>query len=108
MIAIDNLPSLLPLESSQDFAAQLLPHLHDAGRSTRTASGPARASHISTNTCSESNTMTIHWCGTGLSAIPGLKYLLREGREVQVWNRSVDKAQAALGDLHRGDPRLHA
>ena len=25
--AIDNLPSLLPLESSQDFAAQLLPHL---------------------------------------------------------------------------------
>ena len=27
--AIDNLPSLMPLESSQDFADQLLPHLHD-------------------------------------------------------------------------------
>ncbi len=27
IMAIDNLPSLLPLESSQDFAAQLLPHL---------------------------------------------------------------------------------
>jgi saccharopine dehydrogenase (NAD+, L-lysine-forming) len=27
--AIDNLPSLLPLESSTDFAAQLLPHLLD-------------------------------------------------------------------------------
>lgn len=27
VMAIDNLPSLLPLESSQDFAAQLLPHL---------------------------------------------------------------------------------
>ncbi|KUF10997.1 saccharopine dehydrogenase [Pseudoponticoccus marisrubri] len=27
VMAIDNLPSLLPLESAQDFAAQLLPHL---------------------------------------------------------------------------------
>lgn len=27
VMAIDNLPSLLPVESSQDFAAQLLPHL---------------------------------------------------------------------------------
>ena len=27
IMAIDNLPSLLPLESSQDFAAQMLPHL---------------------------------------------------------------------------------
>jgi saccharopine dehydrogenase (NAD+, L-lysine-forming) len=27
VMAIDNLPSLLPIESSQDFAAQLLPHL---------------------------------------------------------------------------------
>ena len=27
VVAIDNLPSLLPLESSEDFAAQLLPHL---------------------------------------------------------------------------------
>ena len=26
-MAIDNLPSLLPVESSQDFAAQLLPSL---------------------------------------------------------------------------------
>lgn len=30
VMAIDNLPSLLPLESSQDFAAQLLPHLERA------------------------------------------------------------------------------
>jgi saccharopine dehydrogenase (NAD+, L-lysine-forming) len=26
-MAIDNLPSLMPRESSEDFAAQLLPHL---------------------------------------------------------------------------------
>lgn len=29
ILAVDNLPSLLPLESSQDFSAQLLPHLLD-------------------------------------------------------------------------------
>ncbi len=43
--------------------------------------------------------MTIHWCGTGLSSIPGLKRLIEQGREVQVWNRSVNKARAALAPL---------
>lgn len=43
--------------------------------------------------------MTIHWCGTGLSAIPGLRRLLNAGHDVQVWNRTIDKAQAAVGDL---------
>jgi saccharopine dehydrogenase (NAD+, L-lysine-forming) len=32
VMAIDNLPSLLPLESSEDFAAQLLPHLFTLDR----------------------------------------------------------------------------
>lgn len=31
VVAIDNLPSLLPIESSEDFAAQLLPYLADLG-----------------------------------------------------------------------------
>ncbi|MBO9395606.1 saccharopine dehydrogenase NADP-binding domain-containing protein [Shimia sp. R9_2] len=43
--------------------------------------------------------MTIHWCGTGLSAIPGLRRLIDAGREVTVWNRTVEKAQEAVGDL---------
>lgn len=43
--------------------------------------------------------MTIHWCGTGLSAIPGLRRLINAGHEVTVWNRTVDKAQDAVGDL---------
>src|SRR6056297_624948 len=43
--------------------------------------------------------MTIHWCGTGLSAIPGLRRLIEAGHDVTVWNRSTDKAQAAVGDL---------
>ena len=43
--------------------------------------------------------MTIHWCGTGLSAIPGLRRLIAAGQDVTVWNRTADKAQAAVGDL---------
>jgi len=49
--------------------------------------------------------MTIHWCGTGLSAIPGLRRLIEAGHDVQVWNRSTDKARAAVGDL---TDRIHA
>ena len=43
--------------------------------------------------------MTIHWCGTGLSAVPGLRRLIEAGHEVTVWNRSLDKAQDAVGDI---------
>lgn len=49
--------------------------------------------------------MTIHWCGTGLSAIPGLRRLIEAGHEVTVWNRSADKARKAVGDL---TDRIHA
>ncbi len=41
----------------------------------------------------------IHWIGTGLSAIPGLRRLIERGHDVTVWNRTVDKARAAVGDL---------
>ncbi|MGB1024070.1 MAG: saccharopine dehydrogenase, partial [Paracoccaceae bacterium] len=43
--------------------------------------------------------MTIHWCGTGLSSIPGLRHLIETEGDVVVWNRSVDKAKAAVGDI---------
>ena len=43
--------------------------------------------------------MAIHWCGTGLSAIPGLRRLIKEGHEVIVWNRTIEKAKEAIGDL---------
>ncbi len=42
---------------------------------------------------------TIHWIGTGLSAIPGLRRLISLDYQVIVYNRSVDKAQQAVGDL---------
>lgn len=43
--------------------------------------------------------MTIHWCGTGLSAVPGLRRLLSRGHPVKVWNRTVEKARDEVGDL---------
>ncbi len=44
--------------------------------------------------------MTIHWCGTGLSTVPGLRRLIEAGEpKVVVWNRTVAKAAEAVGDL---------
>ncbi len=43
--------------------------------------------------------MTIHWCGTGLSAIPGLRRLIENGQDVVVWNRTIAKAKEAVGDI---------
>lgn len=42
---------------------------------------------------------TIHWVGTGLSSIPGLRRLIGRGHDVVVWNRTPEKARAAVGDL---------
>lgn len=42
---------------------------------------------------------TIHWVGTGLSSVPGLKKLIADGHKVVVWNRTVATAQAALAGL---------
>ena len=42
---------------------------------------------------------TIHWLGTGLSAIPGLKKLIENGHSVIVYNRPVDKAIEALSGV---------
>ena len=41
----------------------------------------------------------IHWLGTGLSSIPGLRMLLKKKYDVFVWNRTLEKAQSILGDL---------
>ncbi|PWE29415.1 saccharopine dehydrogenase [Maritimibacter sp. 55A14] len=47
----------------------------------------------------------VHWCGTGLSAVPGLRRMIEARYDVAVWNRSTDKAEAAIGDLTR---EIHA
>lgn len=43
--------------------------------------------------------MTIHWCGTGLSSVPGLRRLLEGDHKVVVWNRTVSKAEETVGDI---------
>ena len=47
----------------------------------------------------------IHWLGTGLSAIPGLKMLIENGHSVIVYNRTVDKAIEALSGVN-GDYKV--
>ena len=41
----------------------------------------------------------IHWCGTGLSTVPGLRRLLQAGHKMVIWNRTKAKAREAVGDL---------
>lgn len=43
--------------------------------------------------------LRIHWCGTGLSSVPGLRRLILDGHPVTVWNLPVEQAQAAVGDI---------
>jgi len=43
--------------------------------------------------------LRIHWCGTGLSAVPGLRRLILDGHPVTVWNLPVEQAVAAVGDV---------
>ncbi len=47
----------------------------------------------------------IHWLGTGLSAIPGLKMLIENGHCVVVYNRTVEKAFEALSGVN-GDYKV--
>jgi len=42
----------------------------------------------------------IHWVGTGLSAIPGIKQLIKNGHNITIWNRTVEKAKLSLKDLN--------
>jgi saccharopine dehydrogenase (NAD+, L-lysine-forming) len=59
IIAIDNLPSLLPQEASADFSAQLLPHLLELGRATPPWRQCLRAFH---DACGEAK---VHASSTG-------------------------------------------
>ena len=47
----------------------------------------------------------IHWLGTGLSAIPGLKMLIENGHSVVVYNRTVERAFEALSGIN-GDYKV--
>jgi len=47
----------------------------------------------------------IHWLGTGLSSIPGLKKLIEKGNSVIVYNRTVETATQALLEIE-GDYQI--
>ncbi|WP_169544422.1 saccharopine dehydrogenase family protein [Sneathiella aquimaris] len=38
----------------------------------------------------------IHWLGAGLSSVPGIRRLIKNGHSLTVWNRTLEKAQAAV------------
>ena len=42
----------------------------------------------------------IHWLGVGLSSPPGILYLHEKGHDLEVWNRSVDKASKPVSYTH--------
>ena len=41
----------------------------------------------------------IHWIGTGLSTVPGIRRLIENGHTITLWNRTVAKAEAAAEGL---------
>ncbi len=50
---------------------------------------------------------TVHWVGTGLSSVPGLRRLISTGQKTLVWNRTVSKAEQATAGL-AGDFSIQA
>ena len=52
--------------------------------------------------------MTIHWCGIGLSSIPGLRRLIERQHQLVVWSLTVEEVRAALAgteaDIRGFDP----
>lgn len=50
---------------------------------------------------------TIHWLGTGLSSPPGLRHLANQALPLKVWNRTISKAESALGDAKRDHVEIH-
>ncbi len=41
----------------------------------------------------------IHWIGTGLSTVPGIRRLISNGHTITLWNRTVSKAEEAASGL---------
>ena len=38
----------------------------------------------------------IHWLGTGLSSIPGIRRITQNYENVTIWNRTLEKAQQSI------------
>lgn len=47
-------------------------------------------------------TRKIHWLGAGLSSGPGIRAIAQSGRALVLWNRTIEKARAALDGVTVG------
>ncbi len=43
----------------------------------------------------------IHWLGTGLSSIPGIRRISQNYENVTVWNRTLEKAQQSISHVDK-------
>ncbi len=43
----------------------------------------------------------VHWIGTGLSSIPGIRRLAQNLENFTIWNRSLDKAQKSINHVEK-------
>ena len=45
----------------------------------------------------------VHWLGTGLSSIPGIRRLAESLEYFTVWNRTLEKAEASLSHVNKSN-----
>ena len=43
----------------------------------------------------------IHWLGTGLSSIPGIRRISQNYENVTIWNRTLEKAQQSISHVDK-------
>ena len=43
----------------------------------------------------------IHWLGTGLSSIPGIRRLAKNYDNLTIWNRTLEKAEQSINHVNK-------
>ena len=46
----------------------------------------------------------IHWLGTGLSSIPGIRRLAQNYEFLTIWNRTIEKAEQSINHVNKQKP----
>ena len=66
--------------------------------------------YVMFNKCSKqinikvNNTMThIHWIGTGLSSLPGIRRLAKNLENLTIWNRTLEKAENSINHVSKNN-----
>ena len=45
----------------------------------------------------------IHWLGTGLSSIPGIRRLAKKYDNLTIWNRTLEKAEQSINHVNKNN-----